>query len=236
MMKHQKGFSLIELAIGLVIIGLIFGGAIVSLSTQKENEGRRETEDLMRTVKEAITGFAMVRGYIPCPATAGSNGQENRGGGGTCNNQHGFVPYAALGLSASLDSNRRLVDSWGHPMLYSVTTADNNGNGSPDFTTPGEMRSVTMQVLSPDLRVCQAANCPGGTEITDSAPVVIISTGKNGAVGQGTGEQENTDNADNQFVSSAYSHQDGNGHFDDLVEWISPQLLYNRMVNAGQLP
>jgi hypothetical protein len=76
-------------------------------------------------------------------------------------------------------------------------------------------------------------------------PVVIISHGKNGlgAVNRtgttnpaptGTDEIANT-NGDDNFVSHVPSNVVGN-EFDDIVVWLSPNILFNRMIAARKLP
>jgi hypothetical protein len=43
-------------------------------------------------------------------------------------------------------------------------------------------------------------------------------------------------NADNVFVShDATATGSANGEFDHLVVWISPYVLYNAIIQAGQL-
>ena len=66
-------------------------------------------------------------------------------------------------------------------------------------------------------------------------PLVIFSTGQNGAVlpPVSLDEQENTD-LDKDFVSHDFTNTAGG--FDDIVIWISANLLMNRMVSVGKLP
>ena len=67
-------------------------------------------------------------------------------------------------------------------------------------------------------------------------PVVIFSTGKNGAsVSGGADEAANIDGGTSlTFVS--HTPTPAPNEFDDLVIWLSPNILVNRMVTAGQLP
>jgi hypothetical protein len=66
-------------------------------------------------------------------------------------------------------------------------------------------------------------------------PLVIFSTGKNGAVlpPVSLDEQENID-GDKDFVSHEFTSAAGG--FDDFVVWISTNVLMNRMVSVGRLP
>ncbi|HMX15207.1 MAG TPA: prepilin-type N-terminal cleavage/methylation domain-containing protein [Rhodocyclaceae bacterium] len=91
------------------------------------------------------------------------------------------------------------------------------------------------------------ATCTTAGKLTDNAVAVIYSLGPNGRTGggggTGTGEQHNPNPnaaapaADPAFVShppTAAGSTDG--EFDDIVAWLSPNILYNRMIAAGQLP
>lgn len=145
----------------------------------------------------------------------------------------------------------------GNPIRYSVTT-DNN------FTTAGNMAATTMAGLNPDLIVCSedsaAANsCSAGLELIDNAPFILLSLGKDGSAfatnvapnsdqGENAGEVAVAANAagENQaytvgnnlvFVSKEFSAVGSTaGQFDDLIVWVSPYILYSRMIDAGQLP
>ena len=69
-----------------------------------------------------------------------------------------------------------------------------------------------------------------GNTVASNIPAAIISRAKNWALAASVDETENTDN-DRILVASNYRQQ-----FDDLVVWISPNILRTKMVNAGQLP
>lgn len=68
MLRTKNGFTLIEIAMVLVIIGLLLGGLLMPLATQVDVQRRIETEKAMEQIKEALIGFAMVNGRLPCPA------------------------------------------------------------------------------------------------------------------------------------------------------------------------
>jgi hypothetical protein len=82
-----------------------------------------------------------------------------------------------------------------------------------------------------------AAACAAGpptTALTNSAVAVIFSTGKSGAPG-GTGadESKNLDN-DRVFISHEPAPAGATGgEFDDVVIWLSPSILYHRILSGG---
>lgn len=243
----QHGFSLVEMAVVLVIIGLLLGGLLMPLSTQMEQDKRSRTTLLLEDIKEAILGFAVANDRLPCPATPASAGVEAPVGGGTCTAQFGFVPAVTLGLAGDINLDGLLLDAWGNPVRYSVTRA----GGSDDFTT---FNAITLGA-TPDLVVCDTASgsgtsCSAGITLASNAPVVLYSMGKDGAMAPGSAEQLENGEAtlgggpmginyrvsNNRVFTSAVYRDDAGNEFDDLMTWISPNILYNRMVMAGILP
>ncbi len=235
----SHGFSLAEMAIVLAIISLLLGGLLPTLSAQIELQRTGETRKQLDEIKEALLGFAIINGRLPCPASSTSNGAESPvTGTGLCDhNYDGFVPAATLGLSGANGSGFA-VDSWGNRIRYAVTAWSGN-----TFTVPNGMSTKGISGLSPTILVCSTAtgitgsSCASGTALTSSpgVPAVIFSTGRNGASGgMGADEAANLDN-DQTFVSHAISAASGN-EYDDIMIWVSPNILLNRMVAAGKLP
>ena len=155
-MNRQNGFTLVELSIVILIMGLIIGGLAMPLSTQLENGRIRETRDQLAEMEAALQGFAIVNGHLPCPAVPGSNGLSATLAGG-CVTQHGFIPASTLGLVGARNDDNLLLDAWASPVRFSVSAADADGDGDWDFVAPGEMRDVSIASLTPDLVVCSAA-------------------------------------------------------------------------------
>ncbi len=232
--RGTAGFSLIEMAVVLVILGALLGGLLVSLSTTREIGQRNETEAQIEEILEALYGFAQANGRLPCPATAASNGTEAPVGGGNCTQRYGFVPSATLGLSGSVNTDGLLTDPWQSAYRYNVTTA--NGNA---FTTAGGMRAVGAAALTPNLRICTDNSC--ATVIANNIPAVVVSLGSDWANFSGANSVENS----GEITTAGYRHANNldfasSGYiedvYDDVIDWLSPSLLYSRMFSAGQLP
>lgn len=240
--KSACGFSLIEMSIVLAIVALLLGGLLPTLSSQVEQRRTNETNKQINEIKEALIGFAISNGRLPCPASTSSNGIESPVGGNCTNPYNGFVPAATLGISA-IDAQGFALDGWSNRIRYAVTTKHSNA-----FTTINGMSTAGLSSLAPDLYVCASATgisattCGTSISLTTNAVAVIYSLGKNGSSGgAGTDESanpnQNSANIDKVFVSHVPSPAGvTNGEFDDIVTWLSPNTLFNRMVAAGKLP
>lgn len=241
---NQHGFSLIELAIVLLIVTLLLGGLLVPLTAQIDQQRSKETQKTLAELKEVLIGFAIVNGRLPCPASSTSTGLESPVGGGTCTNFfNGFVPAATLGMSP-VNAQGFLLDGWNNPIRYAVSNAT-IGLATNAFTTFNGMKTATINSLvgANLLYICTSASvitatsCGTATKLADNAPALVFSLGKNGnAVGAGSDEAANA-NGDKVFVSHDQSPVGAtNGEFDDIVTWLSSGILINRMIVAGQLP
>ena len=260
--KIEAGFTLIEIAVVLVIVSLLLGSFITSLSSRIESTRRNDTIKQLEDIKSAILGFASAQGRLPCPATTTGLGLEQPVGGTVCTTQHGFVPSVTLGLSGSYNRDILLTDSWGNPYRYSVTPSNANAFTTP--VGPGGIQNVGMGALAPNLVVCNgfstAGNaCAGGaTALANSVPFVIMSLGQDGnfsagAVAPLTNQGENSGEilvvanpageniaytVGNNLVFAKMSYSSAGsaiGVFDDMLVWVSSFELYSRMIEAGQL-
>ncbi len=227
------GFTLTELAIVLVIVALLIGGMMVPLSAQRDLQDYRDTQKRLSDISDALFGYAAAhkattsgRPYLPCPDTD-DDGFENRSGNG-CAAAEGRLPWGDLGVGRE--------DAWGNRFRYRVD-AGNAYAYSNNATGFALGQAAT-------LRVCEDSTC--AALVAKDVPAVILSHGKNGAgafnssggtnpLPVSTDEVTNQDATDNDFVLRTQSNTAGS-EFDDLVTWISPNVLFNRMVAAGKLP
>lgn len=101
----QRGFSLLEIAIALVVAGLMSWAAFrgyETVSAQQEIEkGRAQAQHLQSIVRT----FALRHGRLPCPnnSVSGHDGYESDCAAGV---QVGWFPYVSLGLEVPVDSLR----------------------------------------------------------------------------------------------------------------------------------
>jgi len=225
---RQPGFTLVELAIVLVIVALLTSGLMMGITAQRTSAENSDAQRQLENIREALLGYAMTNGRLPCPAPANlANTAVNAGVAPNppCDNalQYGVVPWVTLGLPES--------DPWGRRFTYFA---------SSNFTAAvpgGALASFTLATLG-NANVKDTAS--SSANIASELPAVVVSHGSKGAgawhpdgnqlAGAANDELENA-NATLTFVSRTPGET-----FDDLVTWIIPSILKSKMVAAGRLP
>jgi len=206
----QSGFTLVEMAIVLVIVGLMLGGLMMSLTQTRESTNRSEVTTQLAEIEEALYGFAQANGYLPNPVNA--SGVEITTG---APERHGFVPAGALGLKGARNTSGLLIDPWNTPLRYSVTTV---------FAKPTLITMIAAGTM-------EIRDASGGAIIANVIPAVVLTEGKNWATSTSADEAENRD-GDTTFVSAGYNET----NFDDLVLWLSGNILRTKLIAAEKLP
>jgi type II secretory pathway pseudopilin PulG len=241
--KLSLGFSLVEMAVVLIILGFVLGALLMPVQVQRQQQAQLQTESLLEISKKSLIGYAQSQGRLPCPATNNGTaafpddyGIASPLAGGLCTQQVGFLPAATLGIQPT-DTKGFALDGWGNPLRYAVTQSSIGGAATPDFTTTGDMGAVGIAALQPDIRVCAsstAASCTDDINVAKNVVAVIYSLGPTGNASGGADESENLD-SDTIFISHEPRANGENGEFDHILTWISPFVLYNAMIEAGQL-
>lgn len=239
---RRSGFTLVELTIVLVIVALLIGSMLIPLSTQREIQHANETKTQLTTIQESLLGFASANGRLPCPAAPDTTGVESpNDNSGVCTHPwDGFLPAITLSIQPT-DAQGYAIDSWGNRIRYAVT----DGNSSA-FTKPNGLRNTWNTALAPDLGVCNAAsaisdpngpaaNCSAGNELTNNAVALVLSHGANGGAAP-----TSADELANWPIPTArdriFVNAPPGPAFDDIVVWLSANVLYSRMISAGKLP
>lgn len=231
-LQLQQGFTLVEIAIVLVILGLLLAMLFAPLNAQREILNRDKTQVLFNQAKEALIGYALVNRYLPCPDTKSvPDGIENRKPDGTCVKDDGVLPWNTLGIDRT--------DPWDHYFYYRVDSTFSN--------------SVTLFTINDATGASgiQIQGDAGALVSMDSRPVaIVLSFGRNGFGGKNTtqtspanqmasplglDEKENVD-GDTLYINHAPTGQGSANEFDDMMVWISPKVLINRMIVAERLP
>ena len=242
----SRGFTLTELAVVLVIVALLIGGLLVPLGAQDEIRRTAETRKTLADAAEALLGFAASNGRLPCPTILATHGQESFASGGDASNGNcsnfydGYLPASSLGLSGS-NQDGLAVDAWGQPIRYAVYTGSIGGMSNP-FTRTDGMRNATLASLASTdhtISVCASAtgtnnsSCNSAIELVRKAPAILFSVG-NGGGGGAAGPDESA-NLDGNPVFVTHEPT-ASGDFRHIVTWLSPNILYSKMISAGRLP
>ncbi|WP_321275989.1 prepilin-type N-terminal cleavage/methylation domain-containing protein [Thiomicrorhabdus indica] len=242
----QRGFSLLELSIAIVILGVILYGIKLSQSSIREFDSHKVNKLLMDDARQVLLTFVQVNGFLPCPDTdTPADGRENRKNDDSDNSQacvrhYGGLPYLDLGISDK--------DEWWSGLYYSVNQdTDNEAAGLDDIANPNASASYFSNRFTPNsgfdfntppigvlggprrgngnFVICNAAtaSCDGSTPNDDiiehAAIAVVVSYGDNGNAPRSPSETENTDNDD--YFWQARRNISSGQEFDDQLFWLT---------------
>lgn len=96
---RQRGFSFVELAIVLAVVGLMTWAVTSAYANSTVLRDRTRAQALGESLRDALRAFALVQRRLPCPDTNG-NGWEGDATGACAPVDHaGAFPYRSLGLA-----------------------------------------------------------------------------------------------------------------------------------------
>ena len=249
----KGGFTLVEIAVVLLIVGLISVFGLRLLSSTNEGLRARLTRQNMDAIKAALQAYMVRAGRLPCPAVETNTTTDATYGleaptPGTCTGTtgldavafRGVVPWKTLGITTET-----AFDGWGRQITYAVT---NTATGLTTATLSGLRGSLTVHTAAPiSLGLPATGNQINACSTTANdnvcnaaASVMLVSYGQNsfGAYNV-TGvrsplptlasEVENTD-ADRNFVLAEPS-----SNFDDIVVPLSPNDLLGPLYVQGMV-
>lgn len=263
---RHYGFTLAELAIVLIIVGLLLGGLMVPLAAQDRLRRTEETRKALETARDALIGYALAQQRLPCPGWDGSwsndpadsHGGEYFASGGTSGNgrcqdfYRGLVPARTLGIGP-VDDHGFLIDGWGRPIRYAIAKSNQT---SPVFTqnrgiadtyrTSGDLPGAELKICTSAIGATASDCANAALQLADGPIAILYSLGAN--AGQNSEDERQNPNTtepgqpgfltpDPVFVShELMSATAPAGEFDDLMIWLSPNILYYRLLAAGRLP
>lgn len=223
-MKRQRGFSLLEMAIVLAVVGLLLGGLLGSVSGLQGRQKEAQTDRQLDEIREALVTFAALNRRLPCPAdpttaatTVGAGVERVPTAVGCTGGNAGALPWATLGLGQS--------DAWGRRFSYRVTASFARSAPAIALTSVGD----------------NAVRNLAGVDLATQLPAVVVSHGRNargshgpaGTVGVASTDAAEIENADGDTV---FVDDTPTAGFDDLTGWVPQSTLMSRMLQAGALP
>jgi prepilin-type N-terminal cleavage/methylation domain-containing protein len=214
-MKISHGFSLVEMAVALIIIGLLIGGLLTPISARIDQKNLKRTDETLEEIKEALLGFAVIHKRLPC-ADRDGDGVENF----PCNTNEtkieGDLPWRDLGVGR--------YDGWGNPFRYRADKV--YANSIPNsLKTENTNYRLKVKNKNKDINLTSEEKYSNGKKYSRLV-AIIFSYGKNYRA-----ESEN-DDADHIYIQDDYVEDT----FDDRLTWLSKYTLMNRLIGAKQWP
>lgn len=224
--KSRAAFTMVELAVVLVIIALMMGQFIKFSIEGQKNLKEQVTKEKIAFIMQAIEDYAKANNRIPCPADGSLLLNDAEYGledisSGNCDNissglSFGVVPIHELNIDL-----KYMTDGWGRKFSYIID------------------EDLTSSLSAPSNIEIRSINDSGATS-TSNASVVVISHGENGfgawnarggstykTVPSGADLQaENTDR-DDIFIQNFLLPDGNNAFFDDIVEYRESYQLVN---------
>ncbi len=250
--RKHSGFTLAEMAVVVVIAGILLVAGVKILNSQMDRASYSATKSKQEAIKQSLITYLGNNKRLPCPDTRNGNGPgtlsfstttppdgtENRATANdttsNCAANFGLLPYATLGLARDL-----AMDGWSNLFSYQLSTTPTPSNWalSNDFsdTNIGNLiindRDGSGTIIMPQ---------------PTTAVAVIVSHGKNGLGAytiKGTrtalpsaDEAENTD-GDTSYFNREYTDNTAatGGSFDDRVMYIMADELIAPLRREGTI-
>ncbi len=221
-MKKVQGFSLAEIAIVLVVLGFLLGNLLNPITKKIERDRLKLTQQRLEEIKEALLGYAVIRGCLPCPIANEDDverriektieGEKQKTICNACSNfiKEGFLPWKDLGIGG--------YDAWGNVFRYRVKEDYTNNNLTSNTKGNINIKSLYKDELGEENYLT--------TKDGDYVVALIFSYGPDG--------QAHKDNEDHN-LSYTYEGSTTDQFNDDIITWISKNTVNNYLVTSGQI-
>lgn len=220
--KRISGFTFVEVAIVLFLVGLLAGGGLLVFSKTVKSSKRKDTVDHLNMVKQSLLlwaqGKGAINGFLPFAADiSGVTSYEYSVPNST------ILPYVNLGVSNT--------DSWGNAVRYVVSReVDSFQWGVPPYYWPNAAgRNVICRTTKADTLTQGPMYYDEDIGGTKRVAAVIVSGG--GA--DLDGSDGFFDKLAGHTAANEYSRARPSDTYDDLVVAITAPELYHAIREAG---
>ena len=237
--KKIIGFSLVEMSIVLVVIGLIAFFSIKFLSSIGQQTLNQQFKNDLDRADDAIAGFVFANKRLPCPDISGNGVEEC-----AIANKQGFLPIKTLGIESTIQKKR------GGSIRYGVYRKANAANLAMDVDlaqskdryepllppqSPSTPTTPEVSAQTNGLDLCLALKT-GSTSSADNTQINVGTPGINLAyviADSGTIDADNNgnlfDGANASGVKFEKPHASHLNNYDDNVLAISFNELSGRL-------
>jgi len=129
----EKGFTLIEMAVVMIIVGIVISTMVTVLPSLLQTAKHREAKAQLEKIDYALQGYAIANNRLPFADTNG-DGTEDVG-------YVGDIPYLTIGLSSG-------EDTWGNPIRYAVY---GEAGGTANLTDPPDANAFCTAISAADV-------------------------------------------------------------------------------------
>lgn len=194
---RQRGFSLLELSLCLVMMGLL--GVLVSgaYGSAAGDQARQQAQAAGVQLQQAVLAFSLRQRRLPCPDSSGDGREGDAGGHCPAGLVLGRVPYLSLGLSLPVPAQRGLLGVYRTAAVDLAQHVERSGDAptSPSFHNLGDlMQGLALAAAQPVTPAAPfltgngaeagAVDC-GGRRLSNPAFVLVLPAGDRGGIGAG---------------------------------------------------
>lgn len=254
--NSQRGFSLLEMAVVMAIVGTLLVSGVTSFSSRHVKDQQKKAQTYLDSIREALYWYAATTGHLPCPdIDLNGYGDEEYADPATdpqskfCTALVGVLPWKEIEAP-----NAKGLDPWGNYFTYHIGAAYS-------FVLP-TTKSIGLDTGTATDNNCDTypkhcnirvnENDVADTELVGNAPAVVVSHGKNGeghyllntvplqrspAV-ETIADSKELENADGDVEYADPDNQDFiyvQGAGDDILLWLSATSLKSQLFDAGRL-
>lgn len=229
----RAGFSLLEMAIVLIILGIILGAGVPYFKQSQAQSRLKETKNRQEQIVQAIASYVLLHDELPCPARMDAEVGQHGVSAQDCADVPsaiGMVPYFTLGLSESTakDGYNQWMIYVVPPHMHSHGPVLGRQNREPMICRLRVMETIVLK--DKNNRLLGTKWQDGRPDPDDYIAALLISTG--GSHGGDVNQMERTNlDASLNFYDLPFGVKSGS--FGHMVKWVT---LRNLMGVYAQRP